>query len=106
MPSFNYVKVTICIQGILNNNQNFYILLFFSFRVRNTNEELDEVQSSPIHEWLDSIKMGKYASNFADVGYRRLSQIANLTEQDLSDMGITLVGHRHKIHQSIPLVAS
>jgi hypothetical protein len=59
---------------------------------------------SPIHEWLDSIKMGKYESNFAEAGYNRLSQIVHLTEEDLGDMGITLVGHRHKIHQSIPLV--
>ena len=65
--------------------------------------ELIEPQS-PIHEWLDSIKMSKYASNFTEAGYNRLSQIVNVTEQDLSDMGITLVGHRHKIHQSIPLV--
>ena len=49
--------------------------------------------------------MGKYAPNFTEAGYSRLSQIVNLTEQDLSDMGITLVGHRHKIYQSIPLVA-
>lgn len=60
---------------------------------------------SPIHKWLDSIKMGKYAPNFTEAGYYRLSQVVNLTEDDLSDMGITLVGHRHKIHQSIPLVA-
>ncbi|XP_028394192.1 ephrin type-A receptor 4-like isoform X2 [Dendronephthya gigantea] len=59
---------------------------------------------SPIHKWLDSIKMGKYASNFSEAGYNRLSQVTNLTEEDLTDMGITLVGHRHKIHQSIPLV--
>ena len=49
--------------------------------------------------------MGKYAVNFHDAGYDRLSQIMNLTEQDLTEMGITLIGHRHKIHQSIPLVA-
>jgi hypothetical protein len=48
--------------------------------------------------------MGKYESNFAEAGYNRLSQIVHLTEEDLGDMGITLVGHRHKIHQSIPLV--
>ena len=61
---------------------------------------------SLINEWLDSIKMGKYAPNFSEAGYNRLSQIVNLTEQDLIDIGITLVGHRHKIHQSIPLVTS
>ena len=71
--------------------------------LRNTLEK-SEI-NSPIHEWLDTIKMGKYAPNFTEAGYSRLSQIVNLTEQDLSDMGITLVGHRHKIYQSIPLVA-
>ena len=47
--------------------------------------------------------MGKYGSNFHDAGYTTLSQVANLTEEDLLAMGIKLVGHRHKIHQSIPL---
>jgi hypothetical protein len=66
--------------------------------------DLNEAQS-PIDKWLNTIKMGKYAANFTEAGYTQISQIINLTEQDLSDMGITLVGHRHKIHQSIPLAS-
>ncbi|CAB4013282.1 ephrin type-A receptor 4 isoform X7 [Paramuricea clavata] len=72
-------------------------------KARRTTTEVIEAKS-PIHEWLDSIKMGKYSSNFAEAGYNQLSQTVHLTEEELCDMGITLVGHRHKIHQSIPLV--
>ena len=73
------------------------ILLPFS---RNSSED----SQCPIQEWLTSIKMGKYTSNFVEAGYTELCQVAGLTEQDLLNMGIKLVGHRHKIHQSIPLV--
>lgn len=68
--------------------------------------KLEDINSeSPIQHWLDSIKMGKYTSNFNKAGYNRLSQLSSLTEDDLLKMEIKLVGHRHKIHQSIPLVA-
>ena len=49
--------------------------------------------------------MGKYASNFREAGYNNLSELANLTDENLWAIGIKLVGHRHKIHQSIPLIA-
>lgn len=79
-------------------------------------------------QWLESIKMARYSQHFKEaslltaqqvndphlnnlffyrtIGSPYLSQISRLTAQQLSDMGITLVGHQKKIlHQARQLDA-
>lgn len=51
--------------------------------------------------WLDNIKMSRYSQHFKDANLVTAQQISRLTAQQLSDMGITLVGHQKKIlHQA------
>ncbi|XP_039443035.1 ephrin type-B receptor 1 isoform X2 [Culex pipiens pallens] len=51
--------------------------------------------------WLESIKMSRYSQHFKEAGLVTAQQISRLTAQQLSDMGITLVGHQKKIlHQA------
>ncbi|XP_055618124.1 ephrin type-B receptor 2 isoform X3 [Toxorhynchites rutilus septentrionalis] len=51
--------------------------------------------------WLESIKMSRYSQHFQEAGLVTAQQISRLTAQQLSDMGITLVGHQKKIlHQA------
>ncbi|XP_055604856.1 ephrin type-B receptor 5 isoform X8 [Uranotaenia lowii] len=52
-------------------------------------------------QWLESIKMTRYTQHFKESGLVTAQQISRLTAQQLSDMGITLVGHQKKIlHQA------
>ncbi|XP_065077519.1 ephrin type-B receptor 5 isoform X4 [Ochlerotatus camptorhynchus] len=52
-------------------------------------------------QWLESIKMSRYSQHFKEAGLVTAQQISRLTAQQLSDMGITLVGHQKKIlHQA------
>ncbi|XP_062539675.1 ephrin type-B receptor 5 isoform X4 [Armigeres subalbatus] len=52
-------------------------------------------------QWLESIKMSRYSQHFKEAGLMTAQQISRLTAQQLSDMGITLVGHQKKIlHQA------
>ncbi|EAT37278.1 AAEL010711-PA, partial [Aedes aegypti] len=48
-------------------------------------------------QWLESIKMSRYSQHFKEAGLVTAQQISRLTAQQLSDMGITLVGHQKKI---------
>ncbi|XP_028394189.1 ephrin type-B receptor 1-B-like [Dendronephthya gigantea] len=50
-----------------------------------------------IREYLEGIKMDRYIENFIDFGYTELYQIQNMTDDDLVNIGVPLVGHRNKI---------
>ncbi|XP_068152857.1 ephrin type-B receptor 1-B isoform X2 [Drosophila tropicalis] len=51
--------------------------------------------------WLENIKMSRYSQHFKEANLVNAQQISRLTAQQLSDMGITLVGHQKKIlHQA------
>ncbi|XP_037955024.1 ephrin type-B receptor 1-B isoform X2 [Teleopsis dalmanni] len=51
--------------------------------------------------WLENIKMSRYSQHFKEANLVTAQQISRLTAQQLSDMGITLVGHQKKIlHQA------
>lgn len=51
--------------------------------------------------WLESIKMLRYSQHFKEANLVTALQISRLTAQQLSDMGIALVGHQKKIlHQA------
>ncbi|XP_028394331.1 ephrin type-B receptor 2-like [Dendronephthya gigantea] len=66
------------------------------------NEPLDYSTFTSVKDWLEAIKMGMYASNFSKAGYEELSDVAQLTEDELlKKVGVRLIGHRHKIYQRI-----
>lgn len=54
-----------------------------------------------IREHLESIKMERYIDNFIDFGYTEIHQLYNITDDDLVNIGVPLVGHRNKIIKSI-----
>lgn len=54
-----------------------------------------------IDEWLESLKMTRYSTNFHNFNVTEMSQVAQLTLQDIVNLGITLVGHQKKIMSSI-----
>ena len=64
------------------------------------------IQHSPldfnsIADWLESLKLERYADNFTKNGYTHLSNVWHMTEHDLLAIDIIPVGHRNKIMTSI-----
>ena len=45
--------------------------------------------------------MGSYKTMFVEAGYTKQSDIFDLTDQDLKNVGVTLIGHRNKIMKGI-----
>jgi ephrin-B len=45
--------------------------------------------------------MGHYKDMFIEAGYTKQSEIIGLTEYDLKNIGVTLIGHRNKIMKGI-----
>ena len=57
--------------------------------------------STTVHDWLHDIKLSLYVPHFTGAGYEALSELAGLADNDLKEMGITLIGHRNKILRTI-----
>eukprot|EP01080_Neovahlkampfia_damariscottae_P001470 gene1470-12088_t len=55
--------------------------------------------NNDVSNWLKSIGMSKYESNFIDNGYDDLEiiKIDGLTDDEMVEIGINLIGHRKKI---------
>ncbi|KAK3892411.1 hypothetical protein Pcinc_003644, partial [Petrolisthes cinctipes] len=64
-------------------------------------DSVDLTQLSSVEDWLASLKMNRYLDNFQRAGVTQLESVARLTQHDLTQLGITLVGHQKKILQSI-----
>uniref|UniRef100_A0A1B0CFJ7 Uncharacterized protein n=1 Tax=Lutzomyia longipalpis TaxID=7200 RepID=A0A1B0CFJ7_LUTLO len=66
--------------------------------------EVNTMDTTPIVKTVqnnESIKMSRYSQHFKEANLIAAQQISRLTAQQLSDMGITLVGHQKKIlHQA------
>lgn len=63
---------------------------------------MDYSTFTSVKDWLEAIKMERYASNFSKAGYKELSDVAQLTEDELlKKVGVRLIGHRHKIYETI-----
>lgn len=56
---------------------------------------------STIGDWLHSIKMGYYTSNFLNAGYESPCQLARIGNDDLLKIGVKLIGHRNKILKAV-----
>ncbi|KAK7082967.1 Ephrin type-A receptor 5, partial [Halocaridina rubra] len=64
-------------------------------------DSVDMTQLTSVEDWLASLKMSRYVDNFQRTGLTDLEAVARLTQHDLNQLGITLVGHQKKILQSI-----
>ncbi|KAI6647578.1 Protein tyrosine kinase [Oopsacas minuta] len=54
-----------------------------------------------IEDWLTSLKLERYATNFTKNGFANLSSVWHMSEHDLLAIDIIPVGHRNKIMTSI-----
>lgn len=54
-----------------------------------------------VTEWLDSIKMGQYASNFMAAGFTTLDLVCRMSIDDIRRIGVTLIGHQRRIVSSV-----
>ncbi|KAK5638965.1 hypothetical protein RI129_013260 [Pyrocoelia pectoralis] len=61
----------------------------------------DLTNFTSVEEWLNSIKMTRYLENFHAGGINTMDAVVNLTVKDLTELGITLVGHQKKIMNSV-----
>ncbi|XP_076256190.1 eph receptor tyrosine kinase isoform X5 [Rhynchophorus ferrugineus] len=61
----------------------------------------DLTQFTSVEEWLNSIKMTRYLENFHTGGINSMDAVVNLTVKELTELGITLVGHQKKIMNSV-----
>lgn len=63
--------------------------------------KLEYTEVTPIHDWLNNIKMGQYTDVFSRAGFRNLKEVTQEDELDLTGMGIKLIGHKNKIRKSL-----
>lgn len=61
----------------------------------------DMTQFTTVSDWLSSIKMARYLENFERAGITSMEAVVRLTVQELTALGITLVGHQKKIMNSV-----
>ncbi|XP_061774264.1 LOW QUALITY PROTEIN: ephrin type-A receptor 6 [Nerophis ophidion] len=67
-------------------------------------EEMDYPMFISIGDWLDSIKMSQYKSNFMAAGYDTLDSVARMSIEDVRRIGVDLIGHQRRIISSIQSV--
>lgn len=80
----------------------FFCQFKWSFYLSRSNNPLsadapDLTNFSSVEEWLNSIKMARYLENFHAGGIKSMDAVVNLTVKELTDLGITLVGHQKKL---------
>ncbi|XP_060028080.1 ephrin type-A receptor 6 isoform X2 [Erinaceus europaeus] len=54
-----------------------------------------------VGDWLDSIKMGQYKSNFVASGFTTFDLISRMSIDDIRRIGVILIGHQRRIVSSI-----
>ncbi|XP_062313032.1 LOW QUALITY PROTEIN: ephrin type-A receptor 6-like [Osmerus eperlanus] len=75
-------------------------------------EDIQSLQESPgevidypmfisIGDWLDTIKMSQYKSNFVAAGFNTLDSVARMSIEDVRRIGVALIGHQRRIVSSI-----
>jgi len=78
------------------------MISFPTFSFCRVNEEILLFES--VEEWLEAIKMGRYAELFHKSGVTSMDAVVRLTVHDLAAIGVTLVGHQRKIINSIQTI--
>jgi Eph receptor B1 len=61
----------------------------------------DMTHFTSVEEWLTSIKMARYIEKFHAANITDMDSVINLTVQQLTLLGIVLVGHQKKILNSV-----
>ncbi|XP_054471845.1 ephrin type-A receptor 6-like [Anoplopoma fimbria] len=64
-------------------------------------EDMDYPMFISIGDWLDSIKMSQYKSNFMAAGYNTLDSVARMSIEDVRRIGVELIGHQRRISSSV-----
>ncbi|XP_020496756.1 ephrin type-A receptor 6 [Labrus bergylta] len=64
-------------------------------------EEMDYPMFISIGDWLDSIKMSQYKSNFMAAGYNTIDSVAGMSIEDVRSIGVELIGHQRRIISSV-----
>ncbi|XP_070694549.1 ephrin type-A receptor 6-like [Pempheris klunzingeri] len=64
-------------------------------------EEMDYPMFISIGDWLDSIKMSQYKSNFMAASYNTLDSVARMSIEDVRRIGVELIGHQRRIISSV-----
>ena len=75
--------------------------MFFSPNIFINPNKPDMTHVGSVEEWLTSIKMEKYLEHLLRAGFTTIERVAHLNEHDLDCLGVTLIGHRKKILQSV-----
>uniref|UniRef100_A0A673AYX9 Ephrin type-A receptor 6 n=1 Tax=Sphaeramia orbicularis TaxID=375764 RepID=A0A673AYX9_9TELE len=64
-------------------------------------DEMDYPMFISVGDWLDSIKMTQYKSNFMAAGYNTLDSVARMSIEDVRRIGVELIGHQRRIISSV-----
>ncbi|XP_017279357.1 ephrin type-A receptor 6 [Kryptolebias marmoratus] len=64
-------------------------------------EEMDYPMFISVGDWLDSIKMSQYKSNFMAAGFDTLDSVARMSIEDVRRIGVELIGHQRRIVSSV-----
>ncbi|KAM3862102.1 ephrin type-A receptor 6 [Diretmus argenteus] len=64
-------------------------------------EVMDYPMFISIGDWLDSIKMSQYKSNFVAAGFDTLDSVARMSIEDVRRIGVELIGHQRRIISSV-----
>ncbi|XP_062830989.1 ephrin type-A receptor 6 isoform X10 [Anolis carolinensis] len=54
-----------------------------------------------VSDWLDSIKMGQYRTNFMAAGYTTMDLVSRMNIDDIRRIGVVLIGHQRRIVSSL-----
>ncbi|KAJ7320401.1 hypothetical protein JRQ81_019912, partial [Phrynocephalus forsythii] len=54
-----------------------------------------------VNDWLDSIKMGQYKTNFMVAGYTSMDLVSRMSIDDIRRIGVVLIGHQRRIVSSL-----
>ncbi|XP_007553984.1 ephrin type-A receptor 6-like [Poecilia formosa] len=99
-PSFN--DVVSFLDKLIINPSSMLTLVNDSLSFSDSPEEMpDYPLFISIGDWLDSIKMSQYKSNFLAAGYTTLDSIATMSIEDIKRIGVCLIGHQRRIISSI-----
>ncbi|XP_074850001.1 ephrin type-A receptor 5 isoform X5 [Carettochelys insculpta] len=101
-PKFD--EIVSMLDKLIRNPSSLKTLVNASSRVSNLLGEHSPLGSGTyrsVGEWLEAIKMGRYAEIFMENGYSSMDSVAQVTLEDLRRLGVTLVGHQKKIMSSL-----
>ncbi|XP_008402573.1 ephrin type-A receptor 6-like [Poecilia reticulata] len=99
-PSFN--NVVSFLDKLMINPSSMLTLVNDALSFSDSPEEMpDYPLFISIGDWLDSIKMSQYKSNFLAAGYTTLDSIATMSIEDIKRIGVCLIGHQRRIISSI-----